>query len=99
MWVYKLKYDDAATVDTRQIAVYKARLVVLGNRATAGVDYDETFPPVIRADFLRILFTIAATEDLEMEQMDVRTAFLNAGSDCDIYVLFPPGYMSTTSPS
>ena len=55
MWVYKLKYDDAATVDTRQIAVYKARLVVLGNRAEAGVDYDETFSPVIRAEVLRVV--------------------------------------------
>ena len=42
------------------------------------------------------LLSIAATEDLELEQMDVRTAFLNAGSDRDIFVLFPPGYPSTT---
>ena len=96
MWVYKLKYDDASTVTTRKIAVYKARLVVLGNRATEGIDYDETFSPVIRAEVLRILLTLAASEDLESEQMDVRTAFLNADSDRAIYVLFPPGYPSTT---
>ena len=65
MWLYKLKYDDASTVETRKISVYKARLVVLGNRAQAGVDYDETFSPVIRAEVLRILFTIAASEGLQ----------------------------------
>ena len=95
MWLYKLKYDDATTVADRKIAVYKARLVVLGNRAQAGTDYDETFSPVIRAEILRILLTIAASEDLELEQMDVKTAFLNADSDREIYVLFPPGYPST----
>ena len=94
MWLYKLKYDDASTVDTRKISVYKARLVVLGNRAKAGIDYDETFSPVIRAEVLRILLTIAASEGLLLEQMDVRTAFLNADSDRPIYVLFPPGYPS-----
>ena len=87
-----MKYDDASTVETRKISVYKARLVVLGNRAKAGIDFDETFSPVIRAEILRILLTIAASEDLELEQMDVRTAFLNANSDRDIYVLYPPGY-------
>ena len=94
MWLYKLKYDDASTVETRKISVYKARLVVLGNRAQAGVDYDETFSPVIRAEVLRILFTIAASEGLHCEQMDVRTAFLNANSDRAIYVRFPPGHPS-----
>ena len=96
MWIYKIKYDDASTIETRKISVYKARLVVLGNLAKAGVDFDETFSPVIWAEVLRLLLTIAASEDLELEQMDVRTAFLNAGSDRDIYVLFPPGYPSLT---
>ena len=94
MWLYKLKYDDASTVETRKISVYKMRLVVLGNRAKAGVDYDEIFSPAIRAEILRILFTIAASEGLLCDQMDVRTAFLNANSDRAIYVRFPPGHPS-----
>ena len=95
-WIYKFKYDDASSVTERKIATYKARLCIVGCHAEYGIDYEETFSPVIRAKIIRILLTIAATDDLECHQMDVKTAFLNANADRPIYVTHPPGFPTTT---
>src|SRR2546423_11833669 len=67
-WVYHIKNDGR----------YKARLVARGFTEAYGVDYLDTYAPVVKATTLRILFTIAAYEDWEIDQMDVDTAYLNS---------------------
>ena len=69
----------------------KARLVALGCRQLHGVDYLETFAPVVKLTTIRTMLALAATHDLECEQMDVTTAFLNGDLDEDIYMQIPEG--------
>jgi hypothetical protein len=56
---------------------YKARLVVRGYRQKEGLDYFDTYSPVTRITSIRMLIAIAALNNLEIHQMDVKTAFLN----------------------
>lgn len=71
-WVYKLKPGTPAT-PTR----YKARLVARGFEQKDGVDFLETFAPVVRWETIRILIAIAVHLQWPIHQLDVLTAFLN----------------------
>jgi transposase InsO family protein len=86
-WVYKTKYNENGTLDK-----YKARLVAKGFAQKHGIDYTETFAPVVRFSSIRALLAIGAYYDLEIHQMDVKTAFLNGDLDHDIYMKQPEGY-------
>ena len=74
--------------------IYKARFVAKGYSQAEGIDYDETFSPTARMTSIRILLQLAAQYDLKIDQMDVKTAFLNAPIDCDIYIEQPEGFRS-----
>ena len=71
------------------IARYKARVVVRGFKQQYGIDYWETFASVIRYDTLRALLAKAAVKDLEIDQMDVNTAFLNLDCEEEVYMQVP----------
>ena len=84
-WVYKVKGDpDQPT--------FKARYVAKGYSQVPGTDYTETFSPTARMETIRTLMQIAVQEDLTLHQMDVKTAYLHAPIDEDIYVSQPSGY-------
>ena len=61
-----------------------------GDQQTYEIDYNETFVPTLRYTTLRVLLSIACSFDLEIEQIDFVTAFLNAHVDDDIYMYSPP---------
>ena len=84
-WVYVLKYKNGT------ISKYKARLVAKGYEQTYGVDFEETFAPVARLTSLRIVLAIAAKLQLDVQQMDVETAFLNAPLAEEVYIRIPDG--------
>jgi hypothetical protein len=86
-WVLKRKRTKEGLIER-----YKARMVVKGYLQAQGIDYEEVFAPVARHAILRALLAIAATKDLEMEQIDVKTAFLNGPLEEDIYMEPPPCY-------
>ncbi|TQE04994.1 hypothetical protein C1H46_009465 [Malus baccata] len=83
-WVYKTKRNACG-----QIERYKARLVAKGFTQREGIDYNDTFSPVSSKDSMRIIMAITAHFDLELHQMDVKTAFLNGDLQEDIYMCSP----------
>lgn len=82
-----------------EILKYKARWVVRGFEQEYGRDYTQTYAGVCRNKTWKVAIALAAKFDLEIEQMDAVTAFLNSDTDDDIYVEVPPGWIepSTTS--
>lgn len=86
-WVFKTKRDDDGTV-----LRYKARLVAKGCSQTYGVDYTETYSPVVRYTSLRLLIAMAAQRGLSIDQMDAITAYLQGDLDEEIYTQQPEGF-------
>ena len=80
-WVFKTKRDAAG-----EIVRHKARLVARGFLQVQGVDFNETFAPVAKFTTIRCIVALGAALDLEMHQMDVKTAFLNGDLEEDIYM-------------
>ena len=74
------------------IASYKARLVAQGFSQIPGLDFTETFAPVAKLTSIRILLAMAARNDWEIEQMDVKSAYLNGTLDEKVYMRQPPGF-------
>ena len=89
-WVFRYKY-----VSGTDKPKYKARLVAKGFKQEQGVDYDEIFSPVVKMTTLRYLLGVVAANDLELEQMDVKTAFLHGDLHEDIYMSQPAGFTAT----
>ncbi len=87
-WVYRTKYNQHGNVVKR-----KARLTAKGYTQVRGVDYDDTFAPVASQNSLRIVLTFAASNDWEIDQADVESAFVRATMDGNIiYMEQPEGF-------
>jgi hypothetical protein len=74
------------------IQKYKACIVAQGFTQIEGIDYDETFAPVAKLASLRVILAIAAEKNLEMHQMDVKSAYLNGTLTNEIFMTAPPGF-------
>jgi hypothetical protein len=81
--------DQRITIQFQQ---YEARLVARGFTETHGVDYTDTFSPVVRHSTMRLLFDIANEYDFNIDHIDVNPAFLNGELHETIYMERPQGY-------
>ena len=79
-WVFRIKTEP----DGKR--KFKARLVVKGYSQRKGIDYAEIFSPVVKLTSIRILLSIVASENLHLEQMDVKIAFLQGDPEKEIYM-------------
>lgn len=84
-WVFKIKTPP------NDEPRYKARVVAKGFSQSNGIDYTETFAPVVRYDSVRVVLSLAAIYDMEIAQFDVKTAFLNGTLNETIYMKVPDG--------
>lgn len=84
-WVYTKKVYEGNTK-------FKARYVAKGYLQKENVDYGETFAPTARMTSIRMLVQIAAQENTLLHQMDVKSAYLNAPIDCELYLEQPQGF-------
>lgn len=86
-WVFKLKRDNDGN-----IVRYKARLVAKGFTQRYGVDYEETFAPVVRYSSIRFLIAHAVRCNMKIHQMDAVTAFLQSDVKENIFLEQPEGF-------
>ncbi|GJV88021.1 retrovirus-related pol polyprotein from transposon TNT 1-94 [Tanacetum coccineum] len=93
-WIYKVKLDEYGDVLKN-----KARLVAKGYRQDEGIDFEESFTPVARNEAIRIFIANAASKNMTIYQMDVKTTFLNGELKEKVYVSQPEGFVDPDHPT
>ena len=92
-WIFRTKFKVDGSLDK-----YKARLVAKGFQQTPGIDFFETFSPVVKASTIRIIFTLAVTKGWDIQQIDVNNAFMNGDLHEDVFISQPEGFIITNRP-
>ena len=86
-WIFRNKLDEHSVVVGN-----KARLVAQGYAQEEGIDYDETFTPIVRLEAIRILLAFTCYMDFKLYQIDVKSVFLNGIIKEEVYVEQPLGF-------
>lgn len=93
-WIYRVKYNHDGS-----ISKYKARLVAKGFHQTHGVDFFETFSPVVKSCTVRLVLSLAVMNHWPIRQLDVNNAFLNGVLTEDVFMHQPEGFIDFQYPS
>ena len=86
-WVYRIKNEHDGSKR------YKARLVVKGFQRKKGIDYLKIFSPVVKMSTIRLVLGMVAAENLHLEQLDVKIAFLHGDLEEDLYIIQLEGFI------
>nr|GFA24497.1 retrovirus-related Pol polyprotein from transposon TNT 1-94 [Tanacetum cinerariifolium] len=93
-WIYKVKLDEYGDVLKN-----KAKLVAKGYRQEKGIDFEESFALVARIENIRIFIANAASKNMTIYQINVKTAFLNGELKEEVYVCQPEGFVDPDHPT
>ena len=86
-WVYRIKNKHDGSKR------YNARLVVKGFQQKEGIDFTKIFSPVVKMSTIRLVLRMVATENLHLEQLDVKTVFLHGDLEEDLYMIQQEGFI------
>jgi len=93
-WVCRIKRRVDGSVER-----YKACLVARGFAQQEGINYSETFSPIIKHEIMRLVFSIAVSCNWKIHQLDIHNAFLNGVLAEEVYMRQPPGFVNSALPS
>ncbi|GJV56457.1 ribonuclease H-like domain-containing protein [Tanacetum coccineum] len=94
MWLFKHKFHANGTLSR-----YKARLVSNGSSQQLGVDFDETFSPVVKPATIRTVLSLVVSRKWPIHQLDVKNAFLNGDLSETVYMHQPPDFVDARFPN
>lgn len=91
-WVYKIKWSN----DKREVK-FKSRLVARGFSQEYGVNYFDTYAPVVKSSSVRMLMAIAARCNLKVQQIDIRNAYVNSDLEEEVFIEQPDSLIVITA--
>jgi hypothetical protein len=92
-WVFKVKHHPDGSVER-----FKACIIAKGFKQHHGIDYDDTFSPVVKLATIQVLLSLAVTQGWHMRQIDIDNAFLHGYLEEEVYMVQSPSFVDRQHP-